>query len=152
MHAKLAAVVSSLLLVVLSGCVSGSAKLDRVHLGMTKTEVVALLGQPDSTTAQANTEYLTYYLRNNVSDRDQPYMIRLIDAKVESFGRFIQLLDVHTGPANGVASLGIGAIMPYAVDMDVVTQLQQLKALEEQGVLTAEEVQRAKQRLFSKRD
>ena len=40
--------------------------------------------------------------------------------------------------------------MPYAMNMDVVSQLQHLKALQDQGVLTAEEVARAKERLLKR--
>lgn len=149
MHAKLAAVVSSFLVFALAACVSHSAKLNGVHIGMPKDEVVALLGTPDSTSAQANIEYLTYYLTNEASAREQPYMVRLVDAKVESFGRFIQLLDIYNRPVNGASSLGIGAVMPYSINTDVVTQLQQLKSLKDQGVLTEEEFQRAKQRLLA---
>jgi hypothetical protein len=152
MHAKLTAVVSSIFVFAFAACVSNSTKLNSVHIGMPKGEVVALLGQPDSTSAQANIEYLTYYLSNDTSPREQPYMVRLVDAKVESFGRFIQLLDIYNRPVNGASPLGIGAVMPYSINTEVVTQLQQLKSLKDQGVLTEEEFQRVKQRLLSGRD
>ncbi|MSU22301.1 MAG: hypothetical protein EXS32_00570 [Opitutus sp.] len=152
MPTKLVAVVTALLFFTLTACVTSSSKLNSVYLGMPKSEVVRLLGQPDRTSGQANIEYLTYYLSNDASVHDQPYMIRLIGSKVESFGRFIRLLENYDHPVDGVPPLGIGAIMPYSLNMDVVTQLQHLKALKDQGVLTEEEVRGATQRMFSQRD
>ena len=152
MHAKLTAVVSSFFVFALAGCATSSSKLNEVHIGMPKSEVIGLLGQPDAMSAQANIEYLTYYLSNDLSAREQPYMVRLVDARVESFGRFIQLLDIYNRPVTGNSSLGIGAVMPYAMNTDIVTKLQQLMALKNQGVLTEEEFQSAKQRLLAGRD
>ena len=150
MRAKLPAVAMLLLVFALAGCVTSSTKLNSVHLGMAKSDLVRKLGQPDSASAQANTEYLTYYLSNDNTVRNEPYMVRLVDGRVESFGRFIRLLDIQTTSGPGLAPLGLGAIMPYAMNMDVVTQLQHLKALQDQGVLTAEEVARAKERLLKR--
>ncbi len=77
-----------------AGCET-SAKLNSIRIGMTKDQVLAIMGQPDSMSAQANVEYLTYYLEVDSGptqyDRNQPYMVRLVDGKVESFGRFAQL-------------------------------------------------------------
>lgn len=152
MHAKLTAVAVCLLTLVWSGCVTNSTKMNSVHLGMTKEDLLNRMGKPHTRSGQDNVEYLTYYMSNDSSPKEQPYMVRLIDGKVESFGRFVQLLDTHGGNSSGTAPLGIGAIMPYAMNMDVVTQLQHLKALQDQGVLTADEVARAKERLFAKKD
>lgn len=152
MHAKLAAVLACLVGLTVSGCLSSSSRMNSVHLGMPKEELLNRLGKPQTRSGQDNVEYLTYYLSTDASRKEQPYMVRLIDGKVESFGRFVQLLDTHEGATKGVSPLGIGAIMPYALNMDVVTQLQHLKALQDQGVLTAEEVSRAKERLFAKSD
>ncbi len=117
---------------------------------MGKSEVVALLGLPDNTRAQSNVEYLTYFLRTSTSARDLPYMVRLVDARVESFGRFFPLPDSYNrSVASAAPALGMGAVMPYSMNTDILTQLQQLKALKDQGVLTEEEFQRAKQRLLA---
>ncbi len=142
----------SVLMLALTGCTVTSMKMNGVRIGMTKSQVVELLGQPDSTSAQANIEYLTYFLSTEGNGRDQPYMVRLVDARVESFGRFIQLLDVYNRPVGGAQTLGIGAVMPYAMNTDVVTQLQQLKSLRDQGVLSEEEFERVKQRVLGEHD
>lgn len=149
MDAKLKAVMCSLLVFGLTACVSSSAKLNSVHLGMAKSEVVKLLGDPQNRSGQGATEYLTYYLTSDDSANGLPYMIRLIDGKVESFGRFVQLADTLYKPANGSGASSVGAIMPYTLNMDVVTQLQHLKALEDQGVLMPEEAKRVRDRLMN---
>jgi hypothetical protein len=141
----------------LAGCMSASAdKLNNIHIGMTRNEVVALLGSPDSTSAQGNIEYLTYYLTNDANQRDQPYAVRLVNAKVESFGRFTQLADIYNRPVNGSAPnpwgmpTVIGPVAaPVATTPDLVVQLQQLKTLKDQGALTDDEFQKAKTRILS---
>jgi len=146
-----------LLAALFTGC-STADKLNDLRIGMTKDQVIAMLGQPDSTSAQANIEYLTYYFSNEGSYRDQPYMVRLVDAKVESFGRFLQLFDIYNRPVGGngmgqmitpmgTSSVPLTVVRPGTPDM--ATTLTRLKALKDQGVLTDEEFQKAKARLLA---
>jgi len=139
--------------VLLAGCVTAD-KLNNVRIGMTKDAVTSLLGQPDSTSAQGNIEYLTYYLAaESGNSRDQPYSVRLVDGKVESFGRFAQLFDIYNRPVSGTPQAGPGMPAPYpmapAGASDLGTQLEKLKLLRDQGALTEQEFQLAKQRLLS---
>jgi len=142
-----------------AGCGSVAAKLNDIHIGMTKAEVIGILGKPDTTSAQANIEYLTYYLETESSSRfgytgtDRPYMVRLVEGKVESFGRFMQLLDIYNrpvgfNPQNPASPLAPGMTVPVRA-MDLPTALQRLDALRKQGVLTEEEFQQAKRKLLS---
>lgn len=137
-----------------AGCMTAD-KLNSIKIGMTKDQVIALLGTPDSTSAQANVEYMTYYLASDVSyGRDLPYSIRLVDGKVESFGRFAQLTDIYLRPVGGGTpqyNVGFPVTVgtPPAGESDLVGQLQKLKALKDQGALTEEEFQKAKQKLLS---
>jgi len=142
-----------LAIALLAGCVTAD-KLNDVRIGMTKEQVVSLLGTPDSTSAQGNIEYLTYYLATDTTyGRDVPYMVRLVNGKVESFGRFNQLTDIYMRPVDGSApQINLG--MPYtttapAPQADLATQLEKLKTLKDQGALTEEEFQKAKQKLLS---
>ena len=136
---------------------------------MTKAEVQSILGTPDSTSAQANVEYMTYYLESEAGyGRDQPYMIRLVNGKVESFGRFAQLFDLYNRPVTSALpgqpdfpqpayNLGNPLLPPptsvradnAAARVDLVAELGKLKALKDQGVLTDEEFQKAKAKLLS---
>jgi hypothetical protein len=50
-----------LLLLLLAACVGTSDRLNRVSLGMTKAEVISVMGEPDSTAANASAEYLIYH-------------------------------------------------------------------------------------------
>ena len=73
------------------GC-AGSPKMNNISLGMTKAEVINVIGNPDSTSAQGAAEYMRYGLWRDFWDR-QPgnysddYFVRLISGKVESYGR-----------------------------------------------------------------
>jgi hypothetical protein len=149
-----------------------SADLNKLRIGMTKDQVISLLGTPDSTSAQANVEYLTYYLEvsNMASDREQPYMVRLVDGKVESFGRFLQLFDLYNRPVTsakpGDPNFPSPAYSPYGqmipatqvpvaqrvpATTDIAAQLERLKRLKDQGVLSEEEFQRAKEKVLGEK-
>lgn len=144
----------------LAGCAT-SEILNNVRIGMTKDQVIAMLGKPDSMSAQSNVEYLTYYLLNTGSDfeRDQPYMVRLVDGKVESFGRFRQLYDLYSRPVTSaqpgdpnfpqISGLGTTVVTPSQPLPDLAGQISRLKALKDQGVLTDAEFQKAKDKLLS---
>lgn len=151
MTSKQLTVVLAVFAMAFAGCetVKDTSKLNSVHLGMTKAELVATLGAADQVSAQANVEYLTYFLSKDADAPKQPYMVRIVDSRVDSFGRFVQLLDTHGGTSGGAPGLGIGAVMPYSLNTDVVTQLQQLKWLKDQGVLSDDEFQKVKQRLLT---
>lgn len=139
----------------LAGCATAE-KLNLLHIGMTLPEVVSVLGQPDSKSAQGDIEYYTYYLAADNGARDQPYMVRFVGGKVESFGRFAQLFDIYNRPVNGSAPMmgytAGGLPMPIAATnsaRDLADQLQKLKALKDQGAITEEEFQRAKDILLN---
>jgi hypothetical protein len=144
-----------------AGCDSTAQQLTQIRLGMTQQEVIAILGQPESMSAQGNVEYYTYYLDNTETYREQPYLVRFANNKVESFGRFAQLNDLYmrpiagAPPAGGLNPLGNpyagGPVIagPAAPAPDLVSELTQLKALKDQGVLTDAEFQQAKEKLLS---
>ncbi|HUJ45293.1 MAG TPA: SHOCT domain-containing protein [Opitutaceae bacterium] len=142
-----------LVIALLAGCMTAD-RLNDIRIGMTKDQVISLLGKPDSTSAQGNIEYLTYYLITETRyGRDAPYSIRMVDGKVESFGRFAQLTDIYMRPVGGgTPQINLGlpvATVAPAAESDLVAQLQKLKALKDQGALTDEEFQKAKEKLLS---
>ena len=148
----------ALVSLVLAGCAT-SDKLNALHIGMSQPEVVAVLGKPDSKSAQANVEYYTYYLANESANRDQPYFVRFVDGKVESFGRFAQMFDLYNrpvtgaGPSTGYAMPGMTMSPPAVAPAmtpatDLPGQLERLKTLKDRGALTDEEFQRAKNQLL----
>lgn len=156
--------IALLLLALLSGCSTTADKLNDVRIGMTKDQVIALLGKPDSMSAQANIEYLTYYLSTDTDsfNRERAYSVRLLDGKVESFGRFMQLFDIYNRPVTGTAPMMGGAPMmgPASVmgstqvirvpaSNDIAGQIVRLKHLKDEGTLTEEEFQKAKEKVIS---
>lgn len=146
---------------IVSGCAS-SADLNRIHIGMSKAEVISVLGNPDSTSAQANVEYLTYYLENNDGyGRDQPYLVRLVSGTVESFGRAFQLRDLYDRPVTqaqpgspnfpslgGVSAVVMAPAGQAQSSPNLATQLQTLAQLHASGALTDEEYAKAKAKLL----
>jgi hypothetical protein len=68
------------------GCAGSAKKLNHVNLGMTKEEVVEVLGKPNHSSARENIEFLNYKLTSNSIFADE-YFVRLRDGKVDLFGR-----------------------------------------------------------------
>lgn len=76
-----------------------ASRLNRVGLGMTKPEVIANLGQPDSVSAKGNTEYLNYRLAYEKDysgcwyfgiftvAHKADYFVRLVEGKVDAYGK-----------------------------------------------------------------
>lgn len=158
--------IALLLLALLSGCSTTADKLNDVRIGMTKDQVIALLGKADSMSAQANIEYLTYYLSTDSDsfNRERAYSVRLVDGKVESFGRFMQLFDIYNRPVTGAAPMmGTSTMMgpssmmgstqvirvPASNANDIASQITRLKKLKDEGTLTEEEFQKAKEKVIS---
>jgi len=73
-----------------TGCATAH-KMNSVSIGMTKQEVISVLGPPTSTSAKEGVEYLNY----RFSETDDhafygitsPYFVRIINGKVDSYGR-----------------------------------------------------------------
>lgn len=80
---------------VLSGCVTSAKKLSLVSLGMTKAQVVEILGEPASVSARPDGELLRYQLSGRYAPPLNPnakqfadgYTIQLVDGKVVAYGR-----------------------------------------------------------------
>lgn len=80
----------------LASCVTSSEKLSEISLGMSKADVIAVLGQPKSISAKTGGVEL---LRYQLSGRNAPplnpnakafadgYTVQLINGKVVAFGR-----------------------------------------------------------------
>jgi hypothetical protein len=74
----------------LSGCAE-TPKLNRLSAGMTKQEVIAIMGQPDTTASPGpGTEYLRYSLSTSgweaFNDVAEPYFVELANGKVIAYG------------------------------------------------------------------
>jgi hypothetical protein len=72
----------------LSGCATHARRMNQMALGMTKAEVVRLLGEPASTSATEGTELLNYsFIEERVWGFPSPYYVMLREGRVVSYGR-----------------------------------------------------------------
>lgn len=71
----------------LSACATASV-INKISLGMTKPEVLKVMGNPVSVSAHGDTEYLNYRLKEtDAYDFRWPYFVRLVNGKVDAYGR-----------------------------------------------------------------
>ena len=65
--------------------------MNSVSIGMTKQEVISVLGPPTSISAKEGAEYLNYrFFETGLAAYHgitSPYFVRIINGKVESYGR-----------------------------------------------------------------
>jgi hypothetical protein len=69
----------------LVGCATAH-RLNSVRLGMTRDEVVAVAGEPGSTSQMGNEQFLKYQLASDWIFTDR-YYVRLTNGRVDAFGR-----------------------------------------------------------------
>jgi hypothetical protein len=75
-----------LILTLMAGLLAGCAPwlgMEKISIGMTKTEVLAQLGAPTDVAGSGNVEYYWYNPANRFWQR---YYVRLVNGKVESYG------------------------------------------------------------------
>ena len=77
--------VCALALTILGGCAT-SRKINGIELGMTRDDVIKVMGEPHSISAQENLMVLNYRLLSDVLFRDD-YYVRLLDGRVDTYGR-----------------------------------------------------------------
>lgn len=77
-----------MVVLVLIGCKTTESRFKRVTPGMTRAEVIQILGQPKTTTEAKNVEILNYNIRETINDwYTIPYYVRLKDGIVVDTGR-----------------------------------------------------------------
>jgi SmpA / OmlA family len=74
-------------LTVLAGCATFSEKMNELSIGMTKEQVIEVLGQPASTSAKDNLQYMKYKFRRDNQLLPPQHFVRLVDGKVDAYGR-----------------------------------------------------------------
>jgi hypothetical protein len=68
------------------GCAGSANKLDSIQLGMTRDQVIQVMGKPDHVSARENVVFLNYKLRSQSIFADE-YFVRITEGKVDLFGR-----------------------------------------------------------------
>ncbi len=71
--------------VLATGCATAN-KMNSVSIGMTKQEAISVLGSPTSTSAKEGLEYLNYLFSED-GFKESLYFVRIINGKVDSYGR-----------------------------------------------------------------
>ena len=75
-----------LVCLIIAGCATTS-KMNKVSIGMTKNEVITIMGNPDSTAGIGREETLRYTLYNASVDMYEEYWVVLQNGKVYKYGR-----------------------------------------------------------------
>lgn len=148
----------NLLCVVLIGLIvtacATAGKISGVRLGMTKQEVIAAMGPPASVSAQGRSEYLNYSLSETDDQAfygiTRPYYVRLIDGRVESYGRTGDFDSTKTPTVRLESDQTIKQDVQVKGSGDLYTELKKLKELKDSGVITEEEFQAQKKKLLEK--
>jgi hypothetical protein len=72
--------------VLLFGCAASAKKINDLNIGMSKADVIRLMGQPNYTSGSANVEILSYKLKSDCCFSDT-FFVRIKDGKVDRFGQ-----------------------------------------------------------------
>jgi len=143
------------IIILLAGCAT-AYKISRVQIGMTKEEVIRIMGRPVSTSVKENIEYLNYSLAETTIqalNRDtKPYFVRLVNGQVDSFGR---LGDFDSTPKPTVRidpeeNIKIQSDIKKFEKPDLYSELMKLKQLRDEGLITQEEFEKEKKELLEK--
>jgi outer membrane protein assembly factor BamE (lipoprotein component of BamABCDE complex) len=139
----------------LSGCATAN-KMNKVQIGMTKSEVIKTIGNPASVSAKDESEYLNYLL----SETDDqawdgitvPYYVRLINGRVDSYGRLGDF-DSTQKPTIKIETdenIKTQTEVKSSGKEDLYSELMKLKQLKEEGLITQEEFEKEKKELLDK--
>lgn len=148
-------IVTIALVLLLGGCATAH-KISDVQLGMTRDDVIRVMGKPTSVSAQSGAEYLNYALSEGPTGSDplgiltKPYYVRLINGKVESYGRTGDFDSTKTPAVRLESEQTIKQDVNVKGSGDLYTDLKKLKELKDSGIITEEEFQVQKKKLLEK--
>ena len=153
MKMKILFVVSMIAMISLTACATAH-KISQERIGMTKQEVIELMGQPVSTSAQGDVEYFNYSLSETGDDAfmgwTKPYYVRIINGKVESYGRTGDFNSTKTPTVRIETDEKIKQDVNVKDSGDLYTELKKLKELKDSGIITEEEFEARKKKILEK--
>ena len=155
----------AILLATVTGCATSAKKMNRLEVGMTKQQVISILGQPESIAAQGNgVEAMRYELSAGhdwwtadmgAFQKKRDYYVRLINGRVESYGQMgdfdstknptIEIKTQSTTQSTSDSKIKVDT------PVDFYTELMKLDDLRKRGLLTDEEFEAAKKKLLEKK-
>ena len=141
--------------VLLSGCFAKAGRTSGVNYGMSKQEVVAVMGAPVSVSTQGNSQSLSYSVcdtdNQTLSGIMRPYVVRLIDGRVESYGTTDDVGSPQTPTSRHESDQIVKQDVRTKEPVDLYTELIKLKELKDTSVITEEEFRFQKRRILEKR-
>jgi hypothetical protein len=75
-----------LLMGLLVGCAASAKRINNLQQGMTKAEVIDIMGEPDYTSSTKDVEILSYRLASGGVFKET-YFVRISNGTVDRFGR-----------------------------------------------------------------
>lgn len=138
--------------ILISGCVAMANRINVVKIGMTREEVINKVGKPVSKGAQGATEYFNYRLFENYWGYPQPYYVRFVDDKVDSYGKLGDF-DSTQKPTIKIEkdeNIRQDANVNIKGQNDMYVELMKLKELKDKGILVEEEYAREKKEILQK--
>ncbi len=141
--------------VLLSGCFAKAGRTSGVQYGMSKQEVIAVMGAPVNVSTRGGSEYLSY----PVCDTDnqtlngimRPYVVRLMDGRVESYGTTGDVGSPQPPTGRQETDQIVKQDVRPKEPVDLYTELMKLKELKDASVITEEEFRLQKRRILEKR-
>lgn len=140
----------------LTGCMAmifGTAdQLNKVSVGMTRDEVIHTLGEPKSISASGDLEYLQYRWVKTVIAADgnfpDDYFIAIRNGRVVSYGKKGDFDSARPPTQHLEVNETVKGLEPRQQSGDLYTNLEKLKALKDEGVITDAEFQAQKTKLL----
>ena len=126
-----------------------------MNYGMSKQEVIAVMGAPASVSTHGSSQYFNY----SVCDTDNqtlngimhPYVVRLIDGRVESYGTTGDGNSPQTPIGRHESDQIVKQDVRTKEPVDLYTELMKWKELKDSSVITEEEFRFQKRRILEKR-
>ena len=139
----------------LAGCAT-AYKISNVQMGMTKQDVIRVMGPPASTSAKGKAEYLNYRLSETdnqaFSGITKPYYVRIVNGRVDSFGRLgdFDSTQKATVRIETKENIKTQSDVKTSGKADLYSELMKLKHLRDEGLITQEEFEKEKKELLEK--
>jgi hypothetical protein len=129
-----------------TGCVARSTQtLNQLHVGMTKAEVIRVMGPPSTVASQGGVEYLNYNLATSFADFDRSdtsdYFIRIVNGQVDAYGQKGDF-DTTKNPTidyNIKQEISTERRNPVRDEDDLYTKLRKLQQLRDDALISEEE-------------
>jgi len=141
-----------LICLIATGCSKPKPAFERIRAGMSEDQVINLIGKPTTRAMQGGILYLEYksYDYNPLIDwgpkNHDVFFVRLIDNKVESFGR----KGDFDSTKNPTQEIKIEKSVTDKNAFDLKAELEKLEKLKKDGTLNEAEYQELRKKLIDK--